>query len=181
MLTIRLGYCLWKSKCNQIQVAVAEAMELQMELELIPGGLWRAWITTWNPCHSEGVAIIILGIHGHTATLLGTDGRTTIAIIKLGAKLGESSAKLYLKFFTHDIMVKFLREEGEPRKIHTRIRSFGWGLIRIRYLPANLGLHQNITDDEKRVPQRFIWGRLWRASLLKYSERNKQNPEPYSN
>ena len=52
-------------------------------------------------------------------------------------------------------MVKLLREEGEPRKIHTRIRSFDGGLIRIRYLPANLGLHQNITDDEKRVPQRL--------------------------
>ena len=47
-----------------------------------------------EPFHSDGVAIIILGIHGHTTTLLGTDGRTTIAIIILGAKLGEASAKL---------------------------------------------------------------------------------------
>ena len=106
--------------------------------------------------HIEGVEITILGIHGHTTTILGTHGRTTIAIIILGVKLGEASAKLYLKFFTHDIIVKLLREEGEPRKIHTRIRSFDGDLIRIRYLPANLGLHQNITDDEKRVPQRFI-------------------------
>ena len=30
-------------------------------------------------------------------------------------------------------MVKLLREEGEPRKIHRRIRSFDGGLIRIRY------------------------------------------------